>query len=406
MLRALLASAVFLALAAPARAQIDPQRRVLLLGGYEQGLLAPGPVAPYAYAYMNVPEVAGSSSALRLVVAPVYVDSEMGFLNVIGKHADAGVGFSGGGYAFGQTEVRRGDEKRGESFTGHGGGPSLSLYPKLGKIGPVPINGYLRGAASWADYRRNYATAPEFVLPPNEWTGILRFGIRAGGRPPGLDQAPSGEVSVWYEARDREHGGAYGYNGDRVAERATHLYWTRLLFAYDFPDDRRLGVDMNFGAGTGVDRFSAYRVGGMLQNNAEFPMSVPGYFSQEIAAEKVAHVWLRFGKSLTNERRIVFNWFAGGAVIKPVPTTDAGGAQHAGVGMGVEFLPKREGGALRGMLSFGYSPTAVRGDHRGGEGVALSMELNLGTTPPPSGPSRLPDTQGGLRWLIGSPALP
>jgi hypothetical protein len=405
MLRAL-AAALLLALAAvPARAQIDPTRRVLLLGGYEQGLFAPGPVAPYAYAYMNVPEVAGSSTALRLVAAPVYVDTEMGFLNFIGKYADAGIGFSGGGYAFGQTEVRRGDEKRGESFTGHGGGPSLSLYPKFGNIGPVPINGVARAAASWADYRRSYATAPEFVLPPNEWTGILRFGIRAGGQPPGLDRAPSGEVSLWYEARDREHGGAYGYNGDRVAQRATHLYWTRLLFAYDFPEDRRLGVTMNFGAGHDLDRFSAYRVGGMLQNNAEFPMSIPGYFSQEIMAEKVAHVWVRFGKGLTDERRIVFNWFAGGAVIKPVPTTDAGGAQHAGVGMGVEFLPKKEKGALRGMLSFGYSPTAVRGGHRGAESVALSMELNLGKIPAPRTGHRLPDTQGGLRWLIGSPGF-
>jgi len=404
-LRALLAAAVLLALAPSARAQIDPTRRVLLLGGYEQGLFHPGPVAPYAYAYMNVPEVAGSSTALRLVVAPVYVDTEMGFMNAIGKYSDAGIGFSGGGYALGQTEVRRGDEKRGESFTGHGGGPSLALYPKFGNVGPVPVNGVVRGAASWADYRRNYATAPEFVLPPNEWTGSIRFGIRAGGQPPGLDRAPSGEVSVWYEAREREHGGSYGYNGDRRSERSTRLYWTRMLFAYDFEDERRLGVNLNFGAGTGIDRFSAYRVGGMLQNNAEFPMSIPGYFSQEIAAERVAHVWLRFGKGLTNERRIVFNWFAAGALIKPVATTDAGGAQHAGIGMGVEFLPRKENGALRGMLSFGYSPTAARGDHRGGEGVALSFELNLGTTPSP-GAGRLPDTQGGLRWLIGSPTLP
>ena len=397
-----LLAALFAALAVPSRAQIDTERRVLLEGGYEQGFLQPGPKAPYAYAYMNIPEVAGSSSALRMAVAPVYVDAELGLIDVLGKWSDAGIGFSGGGYALGQTEVRRGDEKRGESFTGHGGGPSLSLYPHLGHVGPVPISGIARAGASWSDYRRDYATAPEFVLPPNEWTGTLRFGIRAGGQPPGLDKAPSGEISFWYEARDREHGGAYGYNGDRVAERATHLYWTRMLFTYAFPDNRRLGLGANLGSGTSVDRFSAYRVGGMLLNNSEFPMALPGYFSQEIAAEKVAHLWLRVGKPLTSERRVVFNVFAAGATIKPVPTTDAGGAQHFGVGIGMEFAPRKA--ALRGELKYGYSPTALRSGGRGGQGVALTLELNLGETPPPI--RRTQESQAGLRWLLGSSSLP
>lgn len=168
MIRALLAAAAVLALVSPARAQIDTTRRVLLEGGYEQGWLQPGPKAPYGYVYMNIPEVSGSSTALRLVLAPVYVDTELGIVDFLGKYVDAGIGFSGGGYALGQTEVRRGDEKRGESFLGHGGGPSLSLYPRLGHIGPVPISGVARAGAFWADYRRNYATAPEFVLPQNE----------------------------------------------------------------------------------------------------------------------------------------------------------------------------------------------------------------------------------------------
>lgn len=175
-----------------------------------------------------------------------------------------------------------------------------------------------------------------------------------------------------------------------------------MLFKYRFPDNERLGAGVNLGGGTSVDRFSAYRLGGMLINNAEFPLTLPGYFSQEIAAERVAHMWVTLGKPLTAERRVVFNVFAAGATIKPVPSTDAGGSQHLGFGMGMEFAPRKA--ALHGMASYGYAPTAARGSGRGGHGVALSLELNLGTTPPPSGHTT--ETQGGLRWLLGSSSLP
>src|SRR5258708_6606522 len=130
MVRAAAAALIVLAVA-PVRAQIDGAHRFQLEGGYEQGFGQPGPKSPYFFAYLNRPNVLGSSETLRLAVAPVYVDAELGLRNAFGPYADAGIGFSGGGYAFGQTEVFRGDEKRGESFIGHGGGPSFTAYPRF-----------------------------------------------------------------------------------------------------------------------------------------------------------------------------------------------------------------------------------------------------------------------------------
>ena len=398
MVRAGWAAALIVLAAAPVRAQIDDARRFQLEGGYEQGLGQPGPKWPYVFAYMNRPAVLGSSATLRLAIAPVYLDAELGIRNAFGRYADAGIGFSGGGYAFGQTEVFRGDEKRGESFTGHGGGPSLTAYPRFGNLGPAPLTGVLRAGASYSDYRRDYATAPQFVLPQNEWTALFRAGLRWGGQEPGLDRAPAMEVSTWWESREREHSIPYGYNGDRVAQGQTNLYWSRILFAYTMKDGVRLGAGTSFGGGTGIDRFSAYRLGGMLTTNAEFPLILPGYFAQEIAARQYAHLWLRGGVPLDDRKKFVFNVFAAGASITPVTGTDAGGAQHVGVGTGLEFAPRK--GALRGMLSYGYSPTAERGGGRGGHGVALSLELDLAA---PTGPHirRPTDTQQGLRWLLG-----
>ena len=398
MLRAIGAAALIALAAAPVRAQVDPERRSQIETGYEQGLGSPGPYAPYFYIYLNRPDFMASSDTFRLALAPVYFDGEWGIKNALGRFGDAGFGLNGGGYAFGQTEVYRGDEKRGEDFTGHGGGPSLSAYPHLGNIGPVPLNGVLRVAASYSDYRRGYATAPQFVLPQNEWTGKIRAGLRFGGQPPGLDRAPAGEASVWWETQGREHSVPYGYNGDRTAQGQTNLYWTRMLFAYTMEDATRLEARTSFGGGTGVDRFSAYRLGGMLTLNSEFPLVLPGYFSHEIAARQYAHLYVRGGMPLDDNRKLVLNLFAAGASITPVAGTDAGGAQHLGVGTSIEFAPRH--GALRGVLSYGYAPTALRGGGRGGQGVALSIELNLEPRKDKLGEAPY-DMQQGLRWLLG-----
>ena len=400
MIRMFAAAAALLALvASPARAQIDDALRFQLETGYEQGFLQPGPKSPYVYLYVNRPNIHNSSATLRMALAPVYLDTELGIRKAFGDFADAGIGFSGGGWAFGQTEVFRGDEKRGEEFVGHGGGPSVSLYPHFGNLGPAPLNGVLRVSGTYADYRRSRSTAPQFALPDNEWTAAFRAGLRYGGQPPGLDRAPAGEASVWVERRQREHSVAYGYNGDRLAEGETNLYWTRLLFAYTLKDGIIMGAGVNAGGGAGVDRFSAYRLGGMLLNNSEFPLAIPGYFGQEIAASRFAHVWLRGGLPLDDAKRFVFNVFAAGATITPVTGTDAGGAQHLGLGTGLEFAPRRA--ALKGMISYGYAPTAARGSGRGGQGVALSLELDFNPAKYTATRRAPPDMQQGMRWLLG-----
>jgi hypothetical protein len=391
------AGALIVLAAAPAWAQIDDARRFQLESGIEQGLGQPGPVTPYFFLYLNRPNVNRSSETLRIALAPVYLDAELGIKDAFGSLSDAAIGLSGGGYAFGQNEVFRGDDRRGESFIGHGGGPSLSAYPHLGHLGPVPLSGVIRVSGAYADYIRDYATAPQFVLPQDEFTGYFRAGLRLGGQEPGLDTSPALEVSAWWESQVREHSIAYGYNGDRVAQGRSDLYWTRILFDYDTEAGTRFGAGTSFGAGTDVDRFSAYRLGGMLTQNAEFPMTLPGYFAQEIAARRFAHLWLRGGMPLDEKKRYTVNVFAAGATITPVEGTDSGGARHVGVGTSVEFTPLK--GALHAMLAYGYSPTALRGGRRGGDGVALSVEINFET--PPKGARRPKNTQQGLRWLLG-----
>lgn len=393
-----LGAVLILCLAAlPARAQIDDQKRLLLETGFEDGLGNPGPNSAYGFFFVNRPGVAGKGTALRLAVAPVYADAELGIPEVLPR-VDLGLGLSGGGYAFSRKEVVRGDQRPGESFIGHGVGPSVALYPKIGEIGPVPVSGVARLTALYRDYQKAEKTDAAFALPADQWTGFARAGVRAGGQEPGLGRAPALEVSLWYEERLREKPGPYGYAGDRSVRRSIGLYWMRALIVLPAETGVRASGGFGFGGATQLGRLAAYRLGGQLTQSSEFPLLIPGYFSQEIAAQDYGHAWARCAIPLDEGRRLSADLTAVVASVTPVPGTDPGGAVHEGFGAGLEFSPPRA--ALHGELAYGYSPSALRGGRRGGHSVALTLEVDF-MTPDERVHKGAKTTQEGLGWLLG-----
>src|SRR5215510_3397167 len=78
--------------------QVDPFHRNLLQLGYDQPAGRQGPHGIYAYYYYNDPVFFGTNRALRLAIAPAYLDGEVGFREVLFPYTDVGVGFYGGAY--------------------------------------------------------------------------------------------------------------------------------------------------------------------------------------------------------------------------------------------------------------------------------------------------------------------
>src|SRR3954452_23332754 len=105
-------------------AQIDPAKRELIQLGYTLPLEGYGPLNAYAFYYLNIPQFVRTNLTLRLAVAPIYLDSELGISSALGEHTHLGLGVAGGGFADTYSEVRQGKYIRAESFTGHGGGGS------------------------------------------------------------------------------------------------------------------------------------------------------------------------------------------------------------------------------------------------------------------------------------------
>ena len=98
------------------------------------------------------------------------------------------------------------------------------------------------------------------------------------------------ELSIWYEGQFRTDSGPYGFNGvsyDRSVEEQSHLFWAEAALSYTLPKSQQnFYVRLTAGTSVDADRFSAYRLGGYLPLVAEFPLSLPGYYFQEISARQ------------------------------------------------------------------------------------------------------------------------
>src|ERR1700733_5063226 len=122
--------AVWLVLCLPAlvSAQIDPVKRDLIQFGYNQPLEGKAPLAAYAYYYRNDPAFYGTNLTLRIALAPVYLDSELGVVHGLGPQTDFAIGVAGGGFADRYNEIDGGRWIEGQSFDGHGAEISGSIY--------------------------------------------------------------------------------------------------------------------------------------------------------------------------------------------------------------------------------------------------------------------------------------
>ena len=172
---------VGLGLASAAYAQIDPAKRELIQLGYNQPIQGKAPLSGYAFYYLNLPQFLKTNLTLRLAIAPVYLDSELGIAGVLGPHTDIGVGIHGGGFADGYAEIRRGDFIESESFTGHGAGFSASLYHLFNPGRMIPLSGVFRVENHYSVYDEDDDTADNFDVPDDRAACHIRAGVRWGG---------------------------------------------------------------------------------------------------------------------------------------------------------------------------------------------------------------------------------
>ena len=398
--RTILILSVALCALPSARAQIDPIKRELIQLGYNQPIEGKAPLSGYAFYYLNVPQFRYTNLTLRLAVAPVYLDTEAGISQALGPHTDVAIGLAGGGFADSYSEIRRGDFVEEESFSGHGGGGSFNLYHRFNPNGTIPLNAVIRSEARYVTHQRDDDTADEFELPEDGLTFHLRTGVRWGGREPLIRPDVAMELSAWYEGQYRSWSGSYGFANDRSVRNGSHLLWGRALLSYTLPKlKHHFNVNLSLGTSASADRFSAYRLGGILPLTSEFPLSLPGYYFQEISARRFVLGGGSYSVPLDAKNRWALVAEAATAGVDYVPGLSQRGRWHSGAGAGVVYRSPSDSWQI--VVSYGYGIDALRSGSRGAHSVGFLVQFDLDQAKVPMfEPGENPIRSRGLQRLF------
>jgi len=360
-------------------AQIDPYPREMIQLGYNASFQGHAPLAGYAFYYRNVPNFPGTNLTLRLALAPTYLDSELGIRQALGDDTDVGIGVAGGGFADNYAEIREGTFRPSESFTGHSGEASTSIYHCFNPRDQIPLNGVVRFSGHYSTYSKDSETRSNFFLPDDHFTLAVRTGLRWGGKEPLLFPSLAMELSVWYEGQYRTANGGYGFQRpgdgrDRQLKEFSHLFWAQALLAYTMTNSgQSFYVSLMLGGSVNADRFSAYRMGALLPLVSEFPLSLPGYYYQEISAENFVLLGGNYIIPLDEKDHWNINFNATTAGVDYLNGLEQNGRWHSGVGAGVLYKTP----ALKVMIGYAYGVDAKRGDSRGAHSVGVLMQVDM-----------------------------
>ncbi len=359
-------------------AQIDPMHRSLLELGYDQPLSGQGPQGIYAYYYYNNPDFFRTNTALRLAIAPAYVDGEVGFKELLSPTTDLGLGFYGGMFGANYYEVRSGQYYKSESFYGNGGGASLSVYQLLNPGMLIPVSVVARGGMRDSLYTDTSQTADHFALPANQMVGYTRGGIRVAGKEPMLYSDLALELSVWFERQWRLDSQEFGYLNDRSISPNVNLYWLYAGLNYAWTNSgQKASFAITVAGSTGSDQFSAWRLGGVLPLVSEIPLTLPGYYYQELTATRFQHFYLAYDVPLDSAHRWDVRIEAATAHLGYLSGHEQPSDWQSGVGGGLSFAPRHKNFQI--VLRYGYGFNALRDGREGAQSVGLLFQYNFFT---------------------------
>lgn len=368
--------AIWILTSVSTNAQLDPEKRRLIQLGYNQPLEGRGPIAAYGFFYYNRPDFPNTNQTLRMAVAPIYLDSELGLKGVFTPNTDIGFGVAGGGFADTYSEVRGGRYLRDESFTGHGGEVNSSIYHRLNPDWRVPAWAIGRIGVHHSLYEEDSRTDENFVIPDDTTSLNVRTGLRMGGREPSLTSPLAFELSAWYQGSFRDEGQRYGFRGDREIQRDSHLFWGRTLLKYTFePSQQNFDFGVTLGTSINPDRLSAYRLGGILPFVSEFPLSIPGYYFQELSAEHFALLNFEYSFPLTPGKSWRLSFYGATASLQFLDGMEQDADWHSGLGGGITYVSRR--GAWFVSLLYGHGFNAVRKGDEGASQVGILFQYDF-----------------------------
>ena len=274
-------------------------------------------------------------------MAPVYLDGELGISELIGPNTDFAIGAFGGGFADGYNGTRGGAYlKKPAAATEVDSPPAfITVQPRS----TIPLNAAVRAKDITRRIRdsdtADISNCPMIKAASTSSSGALAgrnrssFPMSPWNFPSGRKPIPRELRVVWLQRRSSRRNQLSSFLG----ARAPHVHLSDAAAQFQRQPHRGHSVQ--------PDRFSSYRLGGILPFASEFPLTLPGYFYQEISAKRFVLLAGQYTLPLDRDNRWAFTAVAATAAVRYVEGVEQPGNWHSGVGWHpLSFVKRRMAG--------------------------------------------------------------
>ena len=156
---------------------------------------------------------------------------------------------------------------------------------------------------------------------------------------------------------------------------SAQLFYTHAYLAYTLDHGDNFALGMTAGASANADHLSAYRLGGVLPLAAEYPLVIPGYYYQEISANRFVLLNGQYALALGEKKQWQLTAMAATAFVNYIDGHEQPSRWNSGVGGGIAY--QSESQVWKVGLSYGYGINALREGGRGAHVITFVLQFDL-----------------------------
>ncbi|MCG3148164.1 MAG: hypothetical protein PCFJNLEI_01606 [Verrucomicrobiae bacterium] len=327
----------------------------------------------FGYFWFNENHYPWTNTALRVIYAGVYVDSEFSYYVGGNTNTAIGLGAGGGVYLDGITPYVKGERLAQQTFDGDDVGGRVFINQTIPNPTPLPLNVRASYFITQFYYRDKSVTAPTFTVPTDFFVQTAQAELRFGGIEPGLLSKRGAELYIGLDANYRTGFEQFGPTVPTVVygrhSEYQHVFGS--LGARLPAGPVTIGARVCGGYGNDIDQLSAWKLGGNLVNIDPFAYTLHGYYLRELFTDRFLMSNLALSVPVHEKSNLALHFYGDWARARGVAPLAREYHNYIGVGTGVSF---RLGRNLDMLVSYGYGLNAVRNGDRGGHEIALGVE--------------------------------
>ncbi len=372
-MKSLLAAAGILFVAANAFAQVDIEHRRTI--DVQTGIAvsqSEESLGGFGFFWFNENNFPWTNTALRVIFAGIYVDSELSYYVAGNTNTAIGIGAGGGLYLDGVDPYVNGELLSHQRFNGDDVGGRVFINQTIPNPTPLPLN--LR--ASYFIYQFFYrdadSTLKSFNLPSDFFTQTVQAELRFGGIEPGLLSKRGAELYIAADANYRSGFDRFGpASGPVLGHQSSYERIFASLGAKLPAGPLTVSARIAGGYGDHLDELSSWKLGGNLVSVEPYSYTLHGYYLRELFTDRFVMSNLALSLPVNEKHNVGLHFYGDWANARGVPPLARDYDNYFGVGAGASF---RGPWKIDFLLSYGYGFNAVRNGDRGGHEVALGLE--------------------------------